>query len=248
MPWNPMRLHQRVGRLSRFGQREEVRVFLLRNPDTVEARIWDLLNSKLQRIQAALSNVMEEREDITQLVIGIAGEALFTDLYAGAEGRSGDRLKSWFDEKTATLGGRDVIETARDLYGNVARFDFQGVGQDVPRVDLPDLESFFVGALRANGRRVGREAEGISFKAPDDWRRRSWSVADHYSGLVFDRTLKRENAAGRVLGIGHQLVNLALAQALKAEAHLASFSGLDRPVLIMVVEDAITGTGASVRA
>src|SRR5690606_39231926 len=109
MPWNPMRLHQRVGRLSRFGQKEEVSVFLLRNPDTVEARIWDLLNAKLQRIQAALSNAMEDREDITQLVIGIAGESLFTDLYAGAEGRSGERLKSWFDETTATLGGRDVI-------------------------------------------------------------------------------------------------------------------------------------------
>jgi hypothetical protein len=114
-------------------------------------------------------------------------------------------------------------------------------------VDLADLESFFVGALRANGRRISREGEGISFKAPDDWRKRSWSVADHYSGLVFDRTHKGENAAGRVLGVGHQLVNLALAQALEAEAHLAAFLGLDRPVLIMVVEDAITGTGASVR-
>jgi ERCC4-related helicase len=247
MPWNPMRLHQRVGRVSRFGQREEVRVFLLRNPDTVEARIWDLLNSKLQRIQTALSNVMEEREDITQLVIGIAGETLFTDLYAGSEGRSGDQLKSWFDEKTATLGGRDVIDTARDLYGNVARFDFQGVGQDVPQVDLPDLEPFFVGALRANGRRVVREVDAISFKTPDDWCKRSWSVADHYSRLVFDRTLKGENAAVRVLGIGHQLVNLALAQALEAESHLAALSDLDRPVVLMMVEDAITGTGASVR-
>jgi hypothetical protein len=34
---------------------------------------------------------------------------------------------------------------------------------------------------------------------------------------------------------------------MEAEAHLAALSDLDRPVLIVVVEDAITGTGASVR-
>ncbi|WP_316195987.1 DEAD/DEAH box helicase [Bradyrhizobium sp. SZCCHNRI3052] len=247
MPWNPMRLHQRVGRLSRFGQKAEVTVFLLRNPDTVESRIWDLLNAKLQRIQAALSNVMEESEDITNLVIGIAGEALFTDLYAGAQGRSDDGLKHWFNQKTATLGGKDVIDTARDLYGNVARFDFQGVGRDVPQVDLPDLEAFFIGALRSNGRRVTRDAEGITFKAPDGWRKQSWSVTENYSRLVFDRTLKDEGATGRILGVGHQLVNLALAQALEADTHVASFLDLDAPILIMVVEDGITGTGASVR-
>ncbi|MCB1470355.1 MAG: DEAD/DEAH box helicase family protein, partial [Rhizobiaceae bacterium] len=66
MPWNPMRLHQRVGRLSRYGQTRPVSVYILRNPQTVEARIWDLLNAKLERIQAALSSVMEEQEDISQ--------------------------------------------------------------------------------------------------------------------------------------------------------------------------------------
>ncbi len=50
-----MRLHQRVGRLSRYGQKRAVSVYILRNPQTVEARIWDLLNEKLERIQLALS-------------------------------------------------------------------------------------------------------------------------------------------------------------------------------------------------
>ena len=44
LPWNPMRLHQRVGRLNRIGQRETVKVMLFQNPDTVESRIWALLN------------------------------------------------------------------------------------------------------------------------------------------------------------------------------------------------------------
>jgi hypothetical protein len=50
LPWNPMRLHQRVGRLNRYGQTRKVEVFTVRNPDTVEARIWVKLNAKIEQI------------------------------------------------------------------------------------------------------------------------------------------------------------------------------------------------------
>ena len=46
-------LHQRVGRLSRYGQTDPVDVVTVRNPDTVESRIWDLLDEKLVRINLA---------------------------------------------------------------------------------------------------------------------------------------------------------------------------------------------------
>jgi SNF2 family DNA or RNA helicase len=68
-----MRMHQRVGRLNRYGQTRPVHVYLLRNNETVEARIWDLLQEKLLHIQAALSASMDEAEDISQLVIGMQG-------------------------------------------------------------------------------------------------------------------------------------------------------------------------------
>lgn len=47
LPWNPMRMHQRVGRLNRYGQTRPVSVYLLRNPDPVEARIGHVLMDKL---------------------------------------------------------------------------------------------------------------------------------------------------------------------------------------------------------
>ena len=250
MPWNPMRLHQRVGRLSRYGQRDEVRVFLLRNPATVEARIWDLLTAKLALIQDALGNAMEEREDIARLVIGVAGEGFFNDLYAEAEGvgRGGAGLKTWFDRKAATLGGRDVIDTARDLFGNVARFDFQSVGRDVPKVDLPALQPFFSACLQRHGRRVSRAEDGsLAFKTPDDWRKTSWGLDDRYEGLVFDRTLKGEHAASRVLGVGHRLLDLAVREARDLPVRLAALEGLEAPLLVATVEDAVTGTGNATR-
>jgi hypothetical protein len=221
-------------------------VFILRNPDTVEARIWDRLNAKLERIQAALSSVMEEREDIAQLVLGMAGGRMFNDLFAGAQGISEERLDAWFDHSTATLGGKDVVETVRELLGNVARFDFQQVGRDLPKVDLSDLESFFSNAVSRHGRRVLRRTEGIEIKTPDIWKDKDYAVREKYEGLSFDRTLRGEFAATRVVGVGHRLFDIAMEDAMEIGTTTASVEGLNHPFLVFSVEDEVTGTGASV--
>jgi ERCC4-related helicase len=246
MPWNPMRLHQRVGRLSRYGQQRPVSVYILRNPQTVEARIWDRLNEKLERIQLALSSVMEEQEDISQLVIGMAGSSLFNELFSGGQGLSDERLGAWFDQATATLGGRDIVETVRELLGNVSRFDFQQVGKDLPKVDLPDLEKFFTQTVSRHGRRIFRREKGLEIKTPEEWKARSYALRDKYEGLVFDRSLRGKNAASRVLGVGHLLFDIALEEARNLPVSLACVDGLIAPLLIVTVEDEVTGTGALV--
>ena len=248
MPWNPMRLHQRVGRLYRYGQQRPVSVYILRNPDTVESRIWDLLNEKLERIQMALSSVMEEQEDISQLVIGMTGSSVFNELFSGAQGLSNERLDAWFDQASATLGGRDIVETVRDLLGNVSRFDFQQVGKDLPKVDLPDLEKFFNQAVSRHGRRIFRREEGLEIRTPDAWKSRNYAVRDKYSGLVFDRGLRGTNAASRVLGVGHILFDIALEEAQRLPANVAYVDGLSGPLLIVTVQDEVTGTGSLVHS
>lgn len=247
MPWNPMRLHQRVGRLSRYGQQRPVSVYILRNPDTVEARIWGLLNEKLERVQLAFSAVMEQREDISQLVIGMAGTALFNELFSGAQGMAGDRLTAWFDSATATLGGRDVVDTVRELLGSVSRFDFQQVGRDLPQVDVPELERFFTLAVGRHRRRIFKHDDGLEIKAPEAWKSRSYAVRDKYDGLVFDRGLRGTNAASRVLGVGHTLFDIALDEARNLPVRVAALEGISAPVLVLSVEDEVTGTGALVQ-
>ena len=116
-------------------------------------------------------------------------------LFTGAAGKTGEQLTTWFDEATATLGGRDVLETVRDMLGNVSHFDFQQVGGEVPRVDLPDLERFFTLSIGRHRRRILRHQEGMELKAPDAWKERSYAVRLRYEGLVFDRGLRGRNAA-----------------------------------------------------
>ncbi|MCY4541015.1 MAG: SNF2-related protein [Rhodobacteraceae bacterium] len=246
MPWNPMRLHQRVGRLSRYGQSRTVRVYILRNHDTVEARIWALLNSKLENIQKVYSSVMDVDEDITQLVVGLVGNAFFDRLFSDASALSNDNLADWFDKETATLGGDDALTTVRNMNLNVSQFDFQRVSKDLPKVDLPDLRKFFSSAVGRHKRRVSHRNGGLTFKTPEEWMKRSYVLRDKYDGLVFERGLPGQNSTSRVLGIGHSLFDVALGEAKELLAFLSCVDGLEGPLLILKVEDEITGTGALV--
>ena len=69
LPWNPMKIEQRIGRLSRIGQTQDVHVFNLVAAGTVEATVLHLLEAKLNmfelvigEIDMILGNLDDERE------------------------------------------------------------------------------------------------------------------------------------------------------------------------------------------
>jgi ERCC4-related helicase len=241
MPWNPMRLHQRVGRISRYGQKRDVNVHILRNPETVEARIWDLLNQKLDRIQATIDSVMPDREDIRELVIGMTENGAFDSAFSGAVGRELSSLHQWFDQETKSFGGDDIVSTVRSLIGSVAAFDFQKFGKDMPQVDLPDLEPFFRSVLTGQKRRLTNQPEGLEVVTPDVWRKENLNLRTRYQKLTFDRHVRGEGASSRIIGVGHPLVDHAIKAAAAVDALIAQVDGFEGTLLIVSVEDVVTG-------
>ncbi|HHW14736.1 MAG TPA: DEAD/DEAH box helicase, partial [Firmicutes bacterium] len=57
LPWNPMRLEQRIGRLHRLGQRERVEVVNLVTEGTIEARVLEILGAKLELCETVLGEL-----------------------------------------------------------------------------------------------------------------------------------------------------------------------------------------------
>ncbi len=66
LPWNPMKIEQRIGRLDRIGQKKDVLVFNFILKDTVEERIRDVLNEKLDRIAAQFGD--DKKTDVLSLL------------------------------------------------------------------------------------------------------------------------------------------------------------------------------------
>jgi superfamily II DNA or RNA helicase len=57
LPWNPMRIEQRIGRLQRLGQKQEVLVFNLSATATIEAYILELLAKKIRMFELVIGEL-----------------------------------------------------------------------------------------------------------------------------------------------------------------------------------------------
>ena len=77
LPWNPMRLQQRIGRLDRYGQKEVVRVFNLRVPDSWDDHISTRIIERLDVIQRTMALAGPGTiEDYREMILGQVAEQI----------------------------------------------------------------------------------------------------------------------------------------------------------------------------
>ncbi len=82
LPWNPMDVEQRIGRIHRYGQPHTAQVYNLVLSDTIEGRIFLLLEDKLTEIARALGKVNNQgnvAEDFRAQILGQLSERLNYD-------------------------------------------------------------------------------------------------------------------------------------------------------------------------
>ena len=66
LPWNPMRVEQRIGRVDRIGQEEAISIFNLSVRDTIEERVLEVLEQRIQVFQetvGGLDSILGETEN-----------------------------------------------------------------------------------------------------------------------------------------------------------------------------------------
>lgn len=79
LPWNPMNIEQRIGRIHRYGQEFTAQVYNLVLSDTIEGKIFLLLNDKLLHIAKAVGKIDENgniAEDLRTQILGQLSERL----------------------------------------------------------------------------------------------------------------------------------------------------------------------------
>lgn len=108
LPWNPMRVEQRIGRLHRLGQEKDVKIFNLSCNETIEAHVIELLARKIRMFELVIGEL--------DLILGnLEGNKSFEDLLREAweAADSSDDLQ----ERMEALG--DVLARARRTYEQV---------------------------------------------------------------------------------------------------------------------------------
>jgi SNF2 family DNA or RNA helicase len=119
IPWNPMRIEQRVGRIHRVGQTRPVRIYNLSALGTVEDYLLQLLDQKLNMFELVIGEM--------DMILGhLSDERDFEDLLLDVwvQGQSENELQAGFNQ----LGER--LLQARQAYQRTREYDEALLGED----------------------------------------------------------------------------------------------------------------------
>ena len=80
LPWNPMRLEQRIGRVHRLGQEKDVMIYNFATRNTVEEHILKLLYEKIhlfEKVVGELDEILTKLDipNIEEYIIDVVGES-----------------------------------------------------------------------------------------------------------------------------------------------------------------------------
>jgi superfamily II DNA or RNA helicase len=211
LPWNPMRIEQRVGRIYRFGQTKRVQVYNFRTKETVEDKIYGFLEQKIDIAAKALAGVTgEDPEDIKASMLGqLETEVDYNAIYKRAIVEQDiEQSKEEIDEgiKKAQLAYEIATNS---LFKDVSGYSFPSYERELKTdVDLEALKEFTERFLQHHHRQVQKKDGLMEFLTPDILR--GPGIEDRYSKVTFDRKAAIDNPALTFFALGHPFVDKML--------------------------------------
>jgi hypothetical protein len=202
LPWNPMDLEQRIGRIHRYGQSDTAQIYNLVLSDTIEGSIFLLLDEKLTEIGRALGKVDERgqiAEDLRTQILGqLSMQVNYASLYSDA--LNDPLLKRTKGElENATSNAVEARKVVFELFQDLDGFrldDYKAMGN--PQEGMDALVRFIADAATA---------EDETFTGRGD-KMFVWVNKDALSETLLtterDLSLRMENV--QLLGLDHPIV------------------------------------------
>ncbi|MHB1495067.1 MAG: DEAD/DEAH box helicase [Acidithiobacillus sp.] len=208
IPWNPMRLEQRIGRVDRIGQPKTVQAINFLFEDSVEFRVREVLEQKLSVIFEEFG--IDKTGDV--LDSAQAGE-LFEDVFASAI-LNPDGIETSVDHTVVRI--RDEIQQVREssaIYGISEEPDVQ-TAERLRSHPLPHwVERMTVGYLNSHGGVASRKRSWWDLTWPDGQEHRKTVFSAREADRLTDATLLNlENS--RIRGLALSLPQVAAGQPL----------------------------------
>ena len=212
LPWNPMRVEQRIGRIDRIGQQHVVRVFNLYLEGTIEERVLDVLERRI--------NAFEETVGGLDPILGSTEDDLRKILRQAPAERDAalDEFGRRLEDQVARARRADV--QLRDFVMDVKSYRREIAEKIAGREHglSPDAQQAFITALLADARthikKRGDEYE-LTFNDPfrGDNLQRFFAVS-HKRWAVFHPDALRDVEHVEFFAFGHPIVESIVSDVL----------------------------------
>jgi SNF2 family DNA or RNA helicase len=99
LPWNPMRIEQRIGRLSRIGQPRDVYIFNLSSVGSIEDEILEVLDRKINLFELVVGELdlilgrLEDDRDLEDVIMDLVGNSASDEEARERIDELGEKLK-----------------------------------------------------------------------------------------------------------------------------------------------------------
>ncbi|MES9821848.1 MAG: SNF2-related protein [Candidatus Thiodiazotropha sp.] len=203
LPWNPMDVEQRIGRIHRYGQQDTAQVYNLVLGDTIEGKIFLLLDEKLEDIAKAVGKVDEHGnigEDLRAQILGQLSERInYQQLYAQA--LQDPELKRTRLELNAAMDNAAAAKDAVfELFQDLDRFSLDDYA---PLADTSEamqrLVEFVAKAASLEGGVLEQGAENAYWLYDNQRQTRS--------AFVTDRDEANEDDSVELVGLDHPIIS-----------------------------------------
>jgi len=240
LPWNPMAVEQRIGRIHRYGQQDTCQVYNLVARDTVEERIYGMLDQKLGDIARAIGKIDpatgQPREDFRSQILGFLGsspnyQALYMKALVDKDFKRTER-----EIEEALKNAREACEAVTALTQDLTAFNLQDYLQIEGRVTLSDLKEWAEHGILRLGGAVLPNDEAFRVEVPAEVQNIR-GIAARYEAVTFDRQIAMRKRKVELMGIGHPLIDALLSfhqnSGFRGEVALLPSNGNTQPVLVL---------------
>lgn len=201
LPWNPMDVEQRIGRIHRYKQMHTAQVYNIVLGDTIEGKIFLLLEKKLSTIAEAVGKLDADgniAEDFRGQILGQLAERLAYDRLYREAVADPELKRTAVEIEAATLNATEARQVVFELFQDLNSFsldEYQPFTDVQPALNR--MVDFISEAVRI---------DGFSIRPTGN----TFTLADQagVTQLVFtlDRESNREGTKTELLGLDHPLV------------------------------------------
>ena len=236
LPWNPMRLVQRIGRLYRYGQDKRVIVFNVHASQTLDAEIMEIMYARIGQVVTDMAGLGDEyNENLAEDILGELADMLdVEEILEEALDRGITRTRDRIDDALAKA--RAAAEKQRELFEHVTGYDPNEARQELA-ITSQHVRAFVHGMFKQLGVEInGKHHDGLvwDIRVPErvaeelSSRRTRWRI-------TLDRTWAAARRDVHMLDLESVLMQLMLR---RAKAH--AFGGRTAGVALLPGRSLVT--------